>query len=154
MNCVEDHHAIHYQQDRSQYWCRNGRYLSPSRGSKNLTLLLILFFNFLTRISNIRDKAANQSREALCSENTSNWSKSQHETNHDSSKVPRHRSIKDQEDVSIAHILEKEVDSHRSQRNNDLQLQEEGCPSGRLMLRHRSNDGYVLGGISRIQQSQ
>lgn len=119
-----------------------------------LTLFLFVHLHFLPRVAKIRHKAANQARAALSSEDTRDGRQSQHQTDHNAREVPRNSAVEDQEDTAVADFLEEQIDSNGSERNHDLEIQEEGGPRGRLVLRHRGNDRNVFGGVGRVQQRQ
>ncbi len=69
-------------------------------------------------------------------------------------KVPGNGTVENDEDSSISHFLEEHEHAHRSERNEDLEIEEEGGPCGWLMFRDGGNNRNVLGSISGIQKSQ
>jgi len=62
------------------------------------------------------------------------------------------RTVKLTENSFIIDVLDEEVDAGWEDTNKDVEVKEERHPRGRLMLRHRGNDGDVNLGVAGVPQ--
>lgn len=86
------------------------------------------------------------------SSNTDNRCQRQHQTNHNSGEVARAEGIYDNEDVLVPEVLEAEIDTSREQPDQEVQVEEESRPCGRLVLRNGGNDGDMNLGIASVPE--
>ena len=52
----------------------------------------------------------------------------------------------------VGEILEAVVHAGGEEEGQDLQVEVEGRPRGRLVLRHGGDDGYVVLGVGRVEE--
>lgn len=60
--------------------------------------------------------------------------------------------IQDYEYIGVCQPTETKVEADWKEKDEQLEIKIEGGPRGRLMLRHRGYNGYVILGIGRVQQ--
>jgi hypothetical protein len=84
--------------------------------------------------------------------NTDYRGQGKHQTDHDTSKVTGEDSVDDNKDLLILEVAEAHVDTGREQPDQQVQIEEEGGPGGRLMLRDGCNDGNVNLCVSSIPE--
>lgn len=87
-----------------------------------------------------------QCRHAHSGKNTCDRSEREHEPHHDPSEVPGQRAVDDDEYRAVGGSLVEEPQADGRQGYQDVEVEVEGCPSGRLVLRHRRDDGDVPNG--------
>mmetsp|Transcript_1944 Transcript_1944/g.6985 ORF Transcript_1944/g.6985 Transcript_1944/m.6985 type:complete len:339 (-) Transcript_1944:665-1681(-) len=119
-------------------------------GSRVLGLLeLLLSIVGLNKLAHIGGHSV---RKADGSHDAGDRGQHEDETDHNSRKVHRSDSIEDEEDVSVRQVLEAVVQACREEEHQRVEVEKERRPGGRLVLRHRSNDGNMLLGIRGVQQ--
>lgn len=151
---VEQKHGIDDKEDRGKRRDGNGGNLYKWIRINKRTLLLLLDFHFLATVTNIGEETTDDTRETFGSEDTGNRSEGKHQTNHNTGEVPGDSTVEDEEDVTIRHLLEEKVNTHGSERDHDVKIQEEGSPGGGLVFGDRGNDGNVLGGVGGIEEGK
>ena len=87
-------------------------------------------------------------RKANCSQNTHDWCQGQHQPNHNSSEVDGRDGIQDDEDTLVVHGLDAVPEPDGEDAGEDVQVEEEAEPGGRLVLRHGRDDGDVVFGVA------
>lgn len=90
--------------------------------------------------------------EGQSSRNTNNRGQGQHQTNHDTGEVTGKHRVDDDKDVLILEIAEAHVDTSREEPDQEVQIKEEGGPSGGLVLGDGGNDRDVDLGIAGVPQ--
>ena len=60
--------------------------------------------------------------------------------------------VEDDEDVVVGEVLEAVVHSGREEEGEDLEVEVEGGPRGRLVLRDGGDDRDVVLGVGRVQE--
>ena len=61
-------------------------------------------------------------------------------------------SVEDDEDVVVCEVLEAVVHSGGEEEGEDLEVEVEGGPRGRLVLRHGGDDRDVVLGVGGVQE--
>jgi hypothetical protein len=84
--------------------------------------------------------------------NTNHRGEGKHQSYHDSGEVTSKDSIYDYEDMLILQLLEAKVDSSREQPDEHVEIEEEGRPSGRLMLGHGGDNRNMNLGVAGIPE--
>lgn len=84
--------------------------------------------------------------------NTDTRCESEHETNHDTGKITGRQGIGDKENVLVAQFVKAQVDTRGEKPDEHVEVEEEGRPSRRLVLRHRGDDGDVDLGITGVPE--
>mmetsp|Transcript_30451 Transcript_30451/g.97155 ORF Transcript_30451/g.97155 Transcript_30451/m.97155 type:complete len:702 (-) Transcript_30451:109-2214(-) len=102
----------------------------------------------------LRREALEQLGDADGREDARDGREREHEAHHDAGEVPGHRAVQDDKDAAVADVVEEEVEPHRRERHKHVQVEEEGRPRRRLVLRHGRDDGDVLRRVGRVQQRQ
>mmetsp|Transcript_41469 Transcript_41469/g.71933 ORF Transcript_41469/g.71933 Transcript_41469/m.71933 type:complete len:461 (-) Transcript_41469:228-1610(-) len=87
-------------------------------------------------------------------EHTGNRRQCEHETYHHTSEVPGQCAVENNKHTTVSDVTEQREETHGREGHEDVEIEEERGPGGWLMLRHRGNDGEVLGGVGRVKQGQ
>jgi len=80
-------------------------------------------------------------------------SEGQHQSDHHSSKVDGGDGVQDDEHPLVVYVLDAVPETDREDTGQDVQVEEEAEPGGRLVLRHAGYDGNVDLGIAGVPQT-
>lgn len=96
-----------------------------------------------------RGKPLQQARHTHSSKDTSDGRQGKHQPNHDTGKVPRQSAIDDDENRAVRGALVEKPEADGREGNQNVEVEEERRPGGRLVLRHGRDDGDVSVAVAR-----